>query len=290
MLLAQLVNELRALRSMKGGFRVAKLVEAPVLHGLALQPSSNDTWRWILSHTENLRRSNRFADVAFLSIFGRGEDVLDRLTVAGRKYDRDQRSARDWSDRGIPLLAAALVDATYLHGNRAMHFVEFVWLTPPAGSAAAHHVGITWFGDELLQHETIRVGIDVSKDGFDWDTDAVQEIGLVWARLDPPHGSFTRKAVCEFEIPDPGDFDYEPITFRMGRQLTQMVNVANLPCTERYAVSVTAFRQGVTFWFNGSHRSSRSTGTWSVPIFAQSFDNPTASVVGRTHGLTPNDA
>lgn len=270
-LLALLERELLRLRTNKGDFRPAKLTLAPALYGLALQPSTNDTWRWILSQTAALRQANRYADVAFLSIFGPGHDVLARLTVAGEKYDREQRTARDWSDEGIPLLAAALVDATYLYGNQAMHFVEFAWLVAPSESLAAHHVGITWYGDELLRHETIQVGIDASDDTFDWDQ-AAQEIGLVWHPIEPPQGSFTIKASCEFSIPDPRLFDYKPLTFRIGRQFTQMVNIANLPRNSRYAVSATTFRQGVTFWFNTSFIRDPASQLQAAPLIVDLHD------------------
>ena len=265
-LLAAVTRELRHLRASKGDFKTAKLSLAPALHGLALQPSVNDTWRWILSQTDTLKRANRYADVAFLSIFGPGHDVLARLTNAGERYDRDQRTAREWSDRGIPLLAGALVDATYLHGNRAMHFVEFVWLRPPPDSTAVHHVGITWYGDELLRHETIQVGIDASDDAFEWSTHAAQELGLIWEQLDPPRGAIRLKASCEFAIPDPREFAYKPITFRVGRQFTQMVNIANLPRTYQYAVSATTFRQGVTFWFNRSFIDDPASTLPAAPL------------------------
>lgn len=78
------------------------------------QPSSALAWCKYTARYLAVQSSNKTLLAAYWVLFGEGETVADRLK---RYTDVSPRTLRRWSDDGLPLLAAALVDvSTFLPG------------------------------------------------------------------------------------------------------------------------------------------------------------------------------
>ncbi|MFN3006651.1 hypothetical protein [Mycolicibacterium wolinskyi] len=269
-LLEQVLAELKQLRAMKGSLRPESIVQFPSLYGLASQTNAIDCWRWLDEMARSGTRRNHFIEAARLSIFGEGADVLARLTNAGEALERDQRTIRTWSDRGLPELAQTLVDASYLAGSRAMHFVDMQWV-PDIASPSGSALRIFWCGHEYLRGEGIGVytcnpSLTSEEDDFTSLGECLSQLKPTWQELIPIRGAFTVYCRLYLHLPAPSPSDGSVLTFKFGKQSTQFVRITNLPEIHGYTVRASIYRQGVSFWFDRDVGRSADDFDWGAPI------------------------
>lgn len=269
-LFRDVLAELKRLRSSRGAIRPEGIVNYPALYGLASQTNAIDCWWWLNEMARSGPRRNQFVEAARLSIFADGADVLARFTNAGETLGRDQRTVRAWSDRGLPELAQTLVDASYLAGSRAMHFVDMYWIRDsrsPSGLA----LRIFWCGHKYLNGERIAVYVADPTLGPEVDDFArlgefLTEIEPLWKPLNPAIGSFTFFAGMHLQLPTLASLYYGVVTFRFGKQSTQFVRISELPEVAGCTVRASVFRQGVSFWFDPKDANKVDEFDWGAPI------------------------
>lgn len=114
-LVPQVLAALLELRARKGQLTPQKLARFPVLVSTL---GSDDLLDAFMAFRRELRRyivnANRDEAAAAMSIYAKAETVLDRLEYTALRLSdtddlKDQRSARRWSDAGMPHLAEDLV-------------------------------------------------------------------------------------------------------------------------------------------------------------------------------------
>lgn len=278
-LLERVLAELKQLRAMKGPLRPEGIVAFPALYGLASQTNAIDCWHWLDEMARSGPRRNHFIEAARLSIFGDGVDVLARLSDAGEALGRDQRTIRTWSDRGLPELAQTLVDASYLAGSRAMHFVDMQWV-PDAASPSGSALRIFWCGHESLRGEQVGIyecdpTLGADQDDFASLGDCLMQLNPQWREMTPPRGAFGVYCGMHLRLPTPKAVDSSVLTFKFGKQSTQFVRIANLPDIRGYTVCASVFRQGVSFWFEPSTDPRIDAFDWGAPILIGGDPSPT---------------
>lgn len=119
---AEVLDQLLALRSAKGVLTPQKLARFPALIEVM---GGGDLLDAFMAFRRELRRyiesANRNEKAAALSIYAKDEHVGERFQyVANRLGDRDvreQRTARRWSDEGMPALADDLVYMAEVQGR-----------------------------------------------------------------------------------------------------------------------------------------------------------------------------
>lgn len=256
-LLERVLKELKRLRARKGPLRPEVIVEFPALYGLASQTNAIDCWRWLGEMARTGTRRNNYVEAARLSIFGDGADVLARLSNAGEALERDQRTVRTWSDRGLPDLAQTLVDASYLAGSRAMHFVDLHWVSDDS-SPSGFALRIFWCGHEHLRGEGIGVYAcdpSLGADGDDFTSlgECLDNLTPQWHDLNPPRGAFSVYCGLHLYVPVPTEPSRSVVTFTFGKQSTQFVRITNLPDIDGVTLRTSIYRQGVSFWFDAEN-------------------------------------
>jgi hypothetical protein len=279
-LLEQALAELKQLRAMKGPLRPEGIVQYPALYSLASQTNAIDCWRWLDEMARSGTRRNHFIEAARLSIFGDGADVLTRLSDAGEALGRDQRTIRTWSDRGLPELAQTLVDASYLAGSRAMHFVDLQWI-PDTASPSGFALRIFWCGHEYLRGEGIGVyacdpSLGPDEDDFTSLGECLSQLKPIWQELIPNRGAFTLYCRLHLHMPNPSDSDSSVLTFKFGKQSTQFVRITNLPQISGCTVRASIYRQGVSFWFDRDGSERINDFDWGAPVLIGESAVPTA--------------
>ncbi|RMB77649.1 hypothetical protein AYK61_15390 [Rhodococcus sp. SBT000017] len=268
-LVMAVVSELRTLRSERGKIVPELLVNYPALYGLASQTNARDAWVW-LREISKAGSSSKYVEAARLTVFSESLDVLNRLTEAGEILDRDQRTIREWSNRGMVPLAQLLVDASYMSGARAMHFVsiDFVKAGEIDGSPVVA-MRIYWAGHESLRGECVSVyGVNDAQDQVDKEYSELggplAELTPEWRNIDIPRGAFSIEAGIQLQLPIPLPPTLKLLTLKFGKQSTQLVRVDNLPLVGGKRMAVSVFRQGVSFWFD-DNKPHREEFTWEVP-------------------------
>jgi hypothetical protein len=121
-LVKQVQDELLNLRSMKGRLTPQKLGRCPTLLRVT---GADDLLDAFFAFRRELRRyietGNRDEAAAALSIYADHDTVLDRLQETADQLSdrdqRDQRSARRWSDDGMPTIARDLVYMADVQGR-----------------------------------------------------------------------------------------------------------------------------------------------------------------------------
>jgi len=278
-LVREVLAELRALRSERGRIVPEVLVNYPTLYGLASQTNARDAWIW-LRHVSATGASNKFLQAARLTALSEGPDVLSRMTEAGIELDRDQRTIREWSNKGMTALAQLLVDSSYLSGARAMHFVDihFTKVRQTEGGELSDAMRIFWAGHQYLDGETVRIyetdpDLGPDQDDYSEAGQLLTEITPKWRPIEPPRGVFTIQTGIEVLLPTPLPETMELITFKFGKQSTQLVRIYNLPFLSGRRVSASVYRQGVSFWFGQPPPATRSEFNWGSTHVLQYKDD-----------------
>ncbi|GAC50990.1 hypothetical protein [Gordonia aichiensis] len=267
-LVAAVLAELHALRSERGQIVPEILVNYPALYGLASQTNARDAWIW-LRQVSASGATNKFLQAARLTALSEGRDVLSRLTDAGIELDRDQRTIREWSNKGMQALAQLLVDASYLSGARAMHFVDmhFIKIRETEDGEPMPALRIFWAGHQFLEGESVRVyasdpDLGPEQDDYSELGQQLMEVVPTWRQIVPPRGVFTIQTGIEICLPTPLPETLKLITLKFGKQSTQLVRIYNLPVISGKRVSASVFRQGVSFWFGEPPPARRSEFDW----------------------------
>lgn len=127
---AMVLRELLQLRGAKGKLTPQKLSQYPTLLQVV---GSHDLLDGFMALRRELRRfiatANRNEAAAALSIYADYELVIDRLQETANQYSesdelRDQRSARRWSDAGMPQIAEDLVYMAEVQGRLGRELLE----------------------------------------------------------------------------------------------------------------------------------------------------------------------
>lgn len=84
---------------------------------------------------------------AYLSIFGKGDSVLERLTIAGEEMGLDQRWVRAYSDRGIKATAAEWVASDTIQQRIASTFVS-IGILPVENSPLDYQLVVSILTDD----------------------------------------------------------------------------------------------------------------------------------------------
>lgn len=129
-LTARVLADLRKIRSAKGKLTPQKLSRFPALLQVM---GADDLLDAFMAFRRELRRyiatANRDEAAAALSIYADYELVLDRLQETANQYSagddlKDQRTARHWSDRGMPQVAEDLVYMAHIKGRLGRELLE----------------------------------------------------------------------------------------------------------------------------------------------------------------------
>jgi hypothetical protein len=121
--------DLLQLRKGLGKFTVHKLVGRDALIQLCGDGDIMDAYIGLKRDLERCTRSNKHEAAAAWSILAEHETVMDRLVATAELLAddgsdaKDQRSARTWSDRGMPGLARDLVEFAEIRGNLGQNMI-----------------------------------------------------------------------------------------------------------------------------------------------------------------------
>ena len=121
--------DLLQLRKGLGKLTVHKLVGREALIQLCGDGDIMDAYIGLKRDLERCTRSNKHEAAAAWSILADHETVMDRLVATAEllavdgKDAKDQRSARTWSDRGMPGLARDLIEFAEMRGNLGQDLV-----------------------------------------------------------------------------------------------------------------------------------------------------------------------
>lgn len=121
-LVAEVLGELKELRSAHGRLTPQKLAQYPGLVRLCGAGDSLDAYLMLQRELGRYQRlGGKYEAAAAWSITAEFDTVLDRLTEAANQLSgdemRDQRSARRWSDHGLPIVARDLVYMAQVEGR-----------------------------------------------------------------------------------------------------------------------------------------------------------------------------
>lgn len=142
------VNDLLQLRKGLGKLTVHKLVGREALIQLCGDGDIMDAYIGLKRDLERCTRSNKHEAAAAWSILADHETVMDRLVATAEllavdgKDAKDQRSARAWSDRGMPGIARDLVEFAEMRGNLGQDLIGIAVLVAKADTIAIQVVQV----------------------------------------------------------------------------------------------------------------------------------------------------
>jgi hypothetical protein len=246
---SMLARELRRLRSAKEPFSAIKLADYPPLVSITGEGDVPDAAGWLQDYAAFAGRGNKFVRCAADSIFGDGDDVLARLTSAGNVWDVDQRTARTWSDKGIPLLAQAFVRASDLSSTEGItENTVFV-----GADEDGLHLRIAALFDAALDHPDPYIAyhhdLTAADDGFDEFVMEPTEIGN--PRIEPgsENGHEYRRAIYEVRLPHPRFHQWQAVSILFRERAVPYVRIAGIAQPQDYLISILMHRQFVTLEF-----------------------------------------
>lgn len=124
----ELHDELFRIRGAKGEWGVDKLTHYPTLASISGYREAFDAWGWLNESLTDLIGRTRELDAAVETTFGPGESIQDRLLNTAEKLGgedgADARTARRWSDAGLPALTTQLMDISFLSGDTDAHLID----------------------------------------------------------------------------------------------------------------------------------------------------------------------
>lgn len=173
-LVKQVTDELIALRGAHGQLTVQKFSRYPTLIQVCGDGDLMEGYLRFKRELGRFTRGNKFEAAAAWSICAAADSVLDRLVFTadelteGGNEPRDQRTARHWSDRGMPAIAADLaaigtirgtlgldlIGITVARDDRGTLTVQIVHVTPTAMPSRAPFVTVWNSGDEEAERAT----------------------------------------------------------------------------------------------------------------------------------------